>query len=215
MRETHPKIILERKAARLRAATGNTRLRSKLYRPLTARQVVLQVLVRPIMLILRSPILLVISLYVALVFGLMYLLFTTFTAVFEGQYEFSTSTAGLVYLGLGVALVAAMLTFYALNDRVQKARMQADGVQRPRPEYRLVLMIWFSPFVGVGLFIYGWTAYYQVHWIAPVIGTAIIGFGAYFVLVSHREPCPPLYPYCRQQSAKFNRLVDAGAAVSR
>jgi hypothetical protein len=124
------------------------------------------------------------SLYVALVFGLMYLLFTTFTDVFEGQYGFGTSTSGLVYLGLGVAEIVAMFVFSTQNDRIQRARMKADGVQRPRPEYRLVLMIWFSPFVGVGLFIYGWTAYYKVHWIVPIIGTVFIGFGAFFVIVS-------------------------------
>ncbi|RDW63791.1 MFS multidrug transporter [Coleophoma cylindrospora] len=183
MRETHPKILLERKAASLRTSTGNPSLKSKLAHTLTPRQVLVQALGRPTILLLRSPVLLVISLYVSLVFGLMYLLFTTFPDVFEGQYGFNTSTSGLVYLGLGVALIIAMFAFGALSDRIQAARMKADGVQRPQPEYRLVLMIWFSPFVGVGLFIYGWTTHYKVHWIVPIIGTAIIGFGAFFVLM--------------------------------
>ncbi|EEP76068.1 conserved hypothetical protein [Uncinocarpus reesii 1704] len=183
MRETHPKVLLERKAARLRADTGNPHLRSRLSKPLTPGQVLTQALIRPTSLLLRSPILQVISLYVALVFGLMFLLLTTFTAVFEGQYGFQTSTAGLVYLGLGVALVTSMLVFSTLNGRVEAARMKADGVGQPRPEYRLILMIWLSPFVGVGLFIYGWTAYYKVHWMVPIIGTTFIGFGAFFVIV--------------------------------
>jgi hypothetical protein len=135
------------------------------------------------MLLFQSPILFVISLYVALVFGVMYLLFTTFPSVFEGQYGFSTSVSGLAYLGLGVALVASMFLFNVLNGQVQAARMKADGVQQARPEYRLLLMIWFSPLVGVGLIIYGWTAYYKVHWIVPIIGTVFMGFGAFFVIV--------------------------------
>lgn len=127
----------------------------------------------------------VISLYVALVFGVMYLLFTTFTSVFEGQYGFSTSISGLTYLGLGVALVISMVIFNLLNGHVQAARMEADGVEQPRPEYRLLLMIWFSPFVAGGLFLYGWTAYYKVHWIVPILGTSLMGFGAFFVIVSY------------------------------
>ena len=168
------------------------RLRSRLASgtPLSPGQVLLQILIRPLMLLFGSPILLVISLYVALVFGVMYLLFTTFPSVFEGQYGFSTSVSGLVYLGLGVALVASMLLFNVLNGRVQAARMKADGVQQVRPEYRLLLMIWFSPFVGVGLIIYGWTAYYKAHWIVPIIGTVFMGFGAFFVIVG-------LSPYLR------------------
>ncbi|KAF3484359.1 fluconazole resistance protein 1 [Arthroderma uncinatum] len=183
LRETHPGVILERKAARLRASTGNPHLRSKLARSLSPRQLLAGALVRPTMLLIRSPILLIISLYVALVFGLMYLLFTTFTDVFEGEYGFTTSTSGLVYLGLGVALVICMLLFGALNERVQAACLKADGATQTRPEYRLVLMIFFSPLVGVGLFIYGWTVQYKVHWIVPIIGTMVMGFGAFFVLM--------------------------------
>lgn len=184
MRETSPNILLERKAARLRVSTGNARLRSKLSRKLTPQQVLAQALVRPTMLLIRSPVVLILSLYAALVFGVIYLLFTTFNGVFRGQYGFSASLSGLVYLGLGIALVLGVVIFGNLNPRIQAARMKADRVDKPKPEYRLLLMIWLSPCVGLGLFIYGWTAYYKVHWIVPIIGTFFIGLGAYFVLVT-------------------------------
>lgn len=114
----------------------------------------------------------------------MYLLFTTFTSVFEDQYGFSTAISGLTYLGLGVALLFSMLIFNIFNARVISARMKADGVQQLRPEYRLLFMIWFSPFVAFGLFLYGWTAFYKIHWFVPILGTFLMGFGAYFVIVS-------------------------------
>ncbi len=72
------------------------------------------------------------------------------------------------------------------------ARLKAQGVDRPSPEQRLLPMIWFSPCVPAGLFFYGWTVEYKVHWIAPIIGTVFIGFGAFFVLVS--IPWAPLTP---------------------
>ncbi|GKZ31290.1 hypothetical protein AbraIFM66950_011649 [Aspergillus brasiliensis] len=101
MHETHPKLILERKAAHMRKQTGNPHLPSK---PVLSHHL-LQALTRPTHLLLHSPILLIISIYMALIFGTMYLLFTTFTDVFETQYGFTTATSGLVYLGLGVSLV--------------------------------------------------------------------------------------------------------------
>ncbi|OJJ97691.1 hypothetical protein ASPACDRAFT_1858419 [Aspergillus aculeatus ATCC 16872] len=183
MRETHPKVLLERKATRLRVATGNLHLRSKMTDNRPPQQVLLQALVRPTKLLFRSPILLVISIYMALIFGLMYLLFTTFTDVFEKQYGFTTATSGLVYLGLGVSLVGCMFIAKPLGDRVTAARMKKDGVTQHRPEYRLLLMIYFCPCVAIGLFIYGWTAYYKVHWIVPIIGTTVIGFGSFFVMM--------------------------------
>lgn len=185
MRETHPKILLERKTARLQASTGNPDLRSRIAsKRLTPGHVLITALVRPSKLLIKSPILLVISIYVALIFGTMYLLFTTFTSVFEGQYGFSTSMSGLVYLGSGVALILALIVFHACGGRIQRSRMRADGATALKPEYHLFMMILFSPFVGLGLFMYGWTAYYQVHWIVPIIGTVFIGFGAFFVIVS-------------------------------
>ncbi|TRX87740.1 hypothetical protein FHL15_011365 [Xylaria flabelliformis] len=185
LRETNPKILLDRKTTRLRTATGNSALRSKLTHPrsISPQQVLAGALVRPTKLLIKSPILLVMSLYVAFIFGTTYILFTTFTSVFEDQYGFTTATSGLTYLGLGVALLVALIINRTLGGRVQAARMKAHGTEQPRPEYRLLLMIWFSPCVGFGLFIYGWTASYRVHWIVPIIGTFFIGIGAFFVLV--------------------------------
>lgn len=189
MRETQPRVLLERKAKRLRASTGSQDLVSRLARTDSANQILVQALVRPMSLLFRSPILLVISLYVALVFGLLYILFTTFSPVFEGQYGFTTSTSGLVYLGLGIALVLDVLLFSAINSRVQTRILKSHGLQRPLPEHRLVLMIFLSPFVAVGMFIYGWTVHYKVHWIVPIVGTTFVGFGAFFVVVSpHFDP---------------------------
>ncbi|KAJ5939032.1 hypothetical protein N7466_002166 [Penicillium verhagenii] len=183
MRETHPNTLLERKAAHLRSVTGNPHLRSKLDRGLKEQQIIVAALVRPTKLLMFSPIVLGMSIYVALIFGLLYLLFATFSMVFEGQYGFTTGTSGLAYLGLGIGELVGLVTFGILSDRIMKEKMAADNVQEPKPEYRLVLMMWFPPVIGPGLFIYGWTAYYQVHWMAPIIGTFIVGFGSFFVVM--------------------------------
>jgi hypothetical protein len=38
--------------------------------------------------------------------------------------------------------------------------------------------------VPVGLFIYGWTAQAHLHWMGPVMGSAILAFGVYAVVLS-------------------------------
>lgn len=45
------------------------------------------------------------------------------------------------------------------------------------PEYRLPLVLPFSLLIPIGIFIYGWTAHYKVHWVAPNIGAAILAMG--------------------------------------
>jgi len=45
------------------------------------------------------------------------------------------------------------------------------------PEYRLPLVLPFSLLIPIGLFIYGWSAERQVHWIVPNLGTCIFAIG--------------------------------------
>lgn len=45
------------------------------------------------------------------------------------------------------------------------------------PEYRLPLVLPFSMLIPAGLFIYGWSAERQVHWIVPNLGTCIFAIG--------------------------------------
>jgi MFS family permease len=193
MRETHPNTLLERKAIELRRRTGNPHLRSKLDRGFTKQQIIVAALVRPMKLLILSRIVPVMSIYVALIFGLLYLLFATFSMVFEGQYGFSTGISGLAYIGLGVGELLGLFIFGLLSDRILKSKMAADNVQVPKPEYRLVLMMWFPPVIGPGLFIYGWTAYYQVQWMVPILGTFIVGFGSFFVILPSQMYLVDLY----------------------
>ena len=43
--------------------------------------------------------------------------------------------------------------------------------------WRVIRMVPGSILIPTGLFIYGWSAYYTVHWIAPNIGAAVFAAG--------------------------------------
>ncbi|KAI0543223.1 major facilitator superfamily domain-containing protein [Xylaria digitata] len=183
MRETHPNILLERRAARLRRETGNQEIKSKFDKGLNGRQILFTSLVRPTQLLIFSPVVLIISIYVALVFGLLYLLFAPFSTLFKDAYGFGTGVSGLYYLGIGIGELVGLIVFGALSDKILKQRTGADHAGKPRPEYRLIMMIWFPPSLAVGLFLFGWTAQNHIHWIVPTIGTFFVGFGAFFVIL--------------------------------
>ena len=107
----------------------------------------------------------------------MYLLFTTFTFVFQENYGFSTSIVGLVYIGLGIGMLLGLLGLGASSDPIMRklAAKHSDG--KLKPEYRLPLLMYTGATIPVGLFIYGWTAQYQVQWAVPLFGTALVGVG--------------------------------------
>lgn len=100
--ETYAPVLLARKTRQLRKETGNMNLRSKLELGLPPKEVFVRAIARPTKLLFLSPICSLMSLYMAVVYGILYLLFTTFSFVFAESYGFSESIVGLTFIGLGV-----------------------------------------------------------------------------------------------------------------
>ncbi|TVY82541.1 Efflux pump radE [Lachnellula suecica] len=175
LKETYPVALLEQKAARLRKSTGNPNLRSALTLDLPPRELFKRTIFRPIKMFL-SPIVLLLSTYMAFVYGILYLLFTTITDVFIDTYGFSQGTSGLAYLGLGIGMFAGLIAFGIGSDKLIKTLSAKNGGVM-KPEFRFPPMIPASFFVPAGLLLYGWTAKYGVFWIVPIIGTGLVGTG--------------------------------------
>ncbi|PMD28884.1 putative MFS transporter [Hyaloscypha variabilis F] len=183
MRETYAPIILERKAAQLRKKTGDMALQAKGRQNVSTLVHLGRGLSRPLKLLVLSPVVLLLSIYVAFVFGLMFLCFSTYSAVFIKQYHFSVGVSGLTYLGQGIGMITGLILFGALSDRILKARAAKQHMGEMTPEERLPLMVYFTPIIPIGFFWYGWTAQEKVQWIAPIVGTSFIGLGNLFVML--------------------------------
>ena len=137
-----------------------------------------------------SPIVLALSTYMAVVYGYLYLLFTTITEVYEGQYHFGQGIVGLTYLGIGVGCLIGVIIFGIASDKILKAKSKNGEM---KAEYRLPPMIPGSFIIPIGcesaisacynlsanmiVFLYGWTAEKHVFWLAPIIGTGLVGVG--------------------------------------
>ena len=140
-------------------------------------------IVRPIKMLFRSPIVFFISLYMATVYGYLYLLFTTFPRVFQGRYGFSNGSVGLTYLGAGIGAFVGLLFCGIVSDRLVAALTKRYG-GIAKPEYRIPVMFIGAFVVPTGLFLYGWAAEKKVHWIAPIIGSGFLGAGMFAIFVS-------------------------------
>lgn len=186
MRETFAPVLLQKKVKRLRKVTGNMLLHSKLDAGLSPRDYFNRSMVRPLKMLLLSPIITAVAIYMAVVYGYLYLMFTSITEVFEGYYNFSTNIVGLVYLGLGVGFVLGLAFFSFSSDRNIKKQAANHG-QGMKPEYRMQLLPIGACLLPAGFFIYGWTAQYRVHWIVPVLATTVIGIGNMIIFMVCRD----------------------------
>jgi len=134
--------------------------------------------------LLFCPIVTVMCAYVAVLYGTLYLLFSTYSFVFKEAYNFSTTAAGLVFLPGGVGTLAGILYVGNLSDR--NLRRQAASGKPITPETRLPLVIILPGALAfpIGLFLYGWSAEARLHWVVPLIGTAVTGFGSILLFVA-------------------------------
>ena len=174
MRETYPPQLLQKRVNRLRKETGNPDLRSALDTGKRPRDLFWFSIIRPSKMLFRSPIVFLLSMYMAIVYGYLYLLFTTLTPVFEGQYGFSEGTVGLTFLGIGIGSMLGLAIFGFASDQILR-RMSAKGEMKP--EYRLPPLIPACVLIPSGLLIYGWCADKHTPWIVPILGTCLVGLG--------------------------------------
>lgn len=179
MRESYAPVLLARRTARLIKQTGNMNLRSKLDDGRTHKEMFRRAIVRPAKMLIFSPICTIFALHMAMVYGYLYLLFTSVTFVFRQYYGFTSTNVGLVYLGLGLGSFIGMAWFSIDSTNEVRKNMAATGDSKAKPEVRLKLLPHGAALLPVGFFIYGWTAHYHTHWIAPIIGLCVIGIGEF------------------------------------
>lgn len=132
--------------------------------------------------------------YVAIVYGILYLLFTTFTFVYHDIYGFNSRSAGLSFIAGGVGNILGLLFTGFTSDRIIKNK-QSRGPE-PQAEDRLnfIITVPSAILLPLGLIMYGWTADKGVHWIAPMIGTGILGFGMMGIYMSVQTYLVDAYP---------------------
>ena len=180
--ETYEPVLLRRRARRLRRETGNKKLWALMERHRRSKAETLRwSIVRPFQLLTLEPMCLNLCLYSALLLGLVYLFFGAFAVVFQTNHDFELHEVGLSFLGMLVGMMFGVATdplWHRQYKRLIRAREAAGGEPGGNePEYRLPPAVAGAVLVPVGLFWFGWTTYRSVHWIVPILGSAVFGMG--------------------------------------
>ncbi|KAB8252107.1 major facilitator superfamily domain-containing protein [Aspergillus flavus] len=179
LRETYAPKILRTRAKKLRRDTGDTSYETEAERQnKTLPEVLSTALVRPFRLLATQPIVQALAIYMAYVYGILYLMSSTFPALWTSPeyYNESTGIGGLNYISLGIGYCLGSQICARLNDLVYR-RLKARNSGTGRPEFRTPLLAIAAILNPVGLFIYGWTAQTHCHWIAPNIGAMLLAMG--------------------------------------
>jgi DHA1 family multidrug resistance protein-like MFS transporter len=177
LEETYPPVILVSKAAELRRRTKNWGIHAKQEEiEIDFRELITKNFSRPMRLLFTEPIVLLLSIYLAFVYGLLYLFLTAYPLVFQGVHGMTPGVGGLPYFGMIIGMLLAGV-FIVLTQPWYNRKLAAnDGV--PVPEWRLPPAIIGGVSFAAGLFWFGWSGYRQdIHWIVPTLSGLLSGFG--------------------------------------
>lgn len=208
LRETYAPILLARKAARLRGETGNAKYQSTLDQDGNTQDLLKRSIVRPLRLLLFYPIVTLMCLYIAILYGTIYLFYATFAFVFQDVYSFSTSSSGLVFIACGIGTLVGLGYLALVSDSNLKKQERSRGTMTPEDRLPYTITCPGAVTYSIGIFLYGWGVEHRAHWIVPQIGTALTGFGYILIFTA-------IQTYLIDAFEAYSASVTAANAVLR
>lgn len=182
--ETYAPVLLRKRARALQKANPG-----KIYKsapeiasgPVKFNKVFGTALMRPWILLFREPIVLLLSIYLAIIYGTLYLCFAAFPIVYQEGRGWSPGIGGLAFLGVAVGMLIAIP--YALWDNTRYKHVATAHNGFAPPETRLPMSIVGSIALPIGLFWFAWTNGPSTHWIVSIAAGAPFGFGMILVFL--------------------------------
>jgi hypothetical protein len=173
--ETYAPAILRAKSAKKRKQTDDTRWHSRYDDKKAFLPMLRENLYRPLSMAVNEPICIFWNIYIALVYGVLYLCFVSYPIVFSELRGWSPGMTGLSYMGIGIGGVIVIASEPLLRKMINSHPKDPE-TGRVYPEAMVSVVCLAAISVPVGEMIFAWTCTPDVHWIAPII--AGIPFGA-------------------------------------
>ena len=211
--ETSGGTILQRRAARLRHETKNWALHAKLdEQRVTASDLITRYFSRPFQMLILEPILLLITIYISLIYGILYLFFEAYPISFQRERGWNMGVGALPFLGVivGVIIGAIVVSWVTQTRFARKLKQQGRVV----PEERLPPMILGSFMLPIGLFWFAWTSDKDITWVPQVISGVPIGMGIFMIFLQGLNYLIDVYLMFASSAMSANTIVRslAGAA---
>lgn len=185
MPETLDPLRLKMKAERLRRETGNERYVAPIeLRKVEPAKLAVQSVYKPIKMLFQEPMLMASTLYVAFIYGTLYLLFVAYPVVFMELHNFSFGAEGLTFLGFFVGTVMSAAFCLAVDQRLYLKEAEKKNVVVLRPERRLFTSMIGAPCLVISLFWFAWTSFPSVSYWSPLVAGGMFGFGLFLIFLS-------------------------------
>jgi multidrug resistance protein len=178
--ETYAPTILAARAKKLRQTTGESDHVTEQdldLRPFSERLRIF--LIRPFQLLFGEMIVFLISVYMSVLYGLLYMFFVAYPIIYQVGKGYSAGITGLMFIPIALGVLCSAACAPMVNKNYIKLSEKHGG--KPPAEVRLIPMMCSCWFIPIGLFIFAWTSYPHLSWVGPAIGGFPVGFGFIFL----------------------------------
>ena len=205
--ESYAPVLLQRKAAKIRFETKNWAIRAPMdEKQVNINEIVNKFLLRPFVMIAQEPILLLITIYMAFIYGVLYLFFEAYPIAFQEQRGWNDGVGALPFLSITIGVVIGVgIITYTSNTRF-KRKMEANG-GKPIPEERLIPMIVGAFLLPIGLFWFAWTSSPHISWVPQVLAGIPIGAGVLLIFLQGLSYIIDVYLMYANSALAANTLV--------
>lgn len=182
-KETRGGIPLQKRAKALRNATGNDSYQSALdFETPSIKAMLKASSVKAVEMLATEPVVFAFGLYIAFSWFVVFLFLSVIPITFEDKRGWNEGVAGLPYISLCIGVT---LAWAAHQLQIKKyERLTKDPNHKVVPEDRLYGSMYGAPLLPIGLFIFSFTQYGYIPWIAPTIALAPISFSIFFIFES-------------------------------
>ncbi|KAJ5281774.1 hypothetical protein N7478_007146 [Penicillium angulare] len=205
--ETYGPVLLQQRASRLSKADGKFYISvlEKSQGKKKPSEVFQRALFRPWIFLFLEPIVLIASVYMAIIYGTVYMFMGAMPIVYNEDRGWSEGIGGLSFLGIAVGIVFGLI--YAIWDNNTRY-MKLVLAKSTTAESRLPPAIVGAVTLPIGMFAFAWTNYPSIHWSVAIILSAPFGFGCVLVLL-------PIMNYLIDSYTIYAASVLAAAAIFR
>ncbi|KUI61449.1 hypothetical protein VP1G_08618 [Cytospora mali] len=212
MPETYAPLLLQWKAQHLRSVTGDNRFRSEHEIIDTTLFDRLKIsMTRPFIMFRTEPIIIAITMYLSVVYIVLFTFLIGWPYIFEDPYGISQGLSNIIFISMFVGL---QFTFFLIPivyrktvKQVKLAESRGEGHQF-NPEIRLwYAMLGPAVSIPISLFWMGWTAQSNISIWNPIIAAGLFGFGVMGIFITSYMYVIDSYETFSASALTFTALV--------
>ncbi|PWN49033.1 putative mfs-multidrug-resistance transporter [Violaceomyces palustris] len=184
--ETYGPVLLLKKAKRLRKedpVANKDKYASLEKGDWSLKGIAQRTIYKPFIILAKEPILVLITIYLSVVYGILYGCLEAFPIIFAEKRGLNFGETGLIFLGIGIGSTLGSIINTYLQYHYKYLVPFWKGM--PPPEERLSSSIIAGPMLVIGSFWLGWTGgYASVPWYVPALSTILLGMSFNLVFIS-------------------------------